>query len=183
MLGRALAMLFGIGRVSLADDDGEMQLLQVTEHSYGKGPGDRVLDRIRRITEFGFSSVPPIDSEALLVRRNGERIQSIVIGTSHRPSRPRGLEAGDTCLYDVRGRMVTLGANGIVIDAAGSQVTITNASKVRIEADLLEVTGDVVSRADGASVSLNGLRDAYAAHKHGGVSSGTASTGTTDHPA
>lgn len=183
--------LFGIGRASVVKDDGELQLLQVTEGARGTGFQDRITDNVPRIAEFGFSSAPPIDSEVLLLNRGGERSQAIAIATSHRPSRPKNLQPGDAGIYDVRGAKVMLTANGLVIDCAGLPAVIQNATtvtikasdKVRVEATTLECTGDVVSRADGTQISLNGLRDAYHAHKHTGVQTGSSSTGTTDHDA
>ena len=188
-----LRNLFGIGSVTLVDDSGEMQLLQITERSVGKGIADRIMDKIRRVTEFGFASVPPLGSEALVARRGGERIQSMVIGTSHRPSRPRNLQPGDTCLYDVRGAKVQLTENGLIIDCAGlpavvqnsPTVTVTATEKILFDAPLTECTGDFKAdkllTADGTPVELGALRDAYNAHRHSGVSTGTGTSGGTDH--
>lgn len=157
--------LIGIGRATLVDDSGDLQVMQVTEGAIGGGMTDRITDKVQRVSEFGFSSVPPIDSEVLVIRRNGERALSIVIGTSHRPSRPRDLKAGDTVIYDERGRKISLTEDGIEIDGAGGPVTVINATKVRCECTI-ETTGDVVANVDGASVSLTKLAKAYNAHVH-----------------
>ena len=188
-----LRNLFGIGSVTLADDTGDMQTLQVTERTAGHGIADRIMDKVRRVAEFGFASVPPIGSEALVARRNGERSQSMVIGTNHRASRPRNLQPGDTCLYDVRGAKVQLTENGLLIDCAGlpavlqncPTVTVTATEKILLDAPLTECTGnfktDKLLTGDGTPIELGALRDAYNAHKHGGVSTGSGSSGTTDH--
>lgn len=185
-----LANLFGIGRATIVKDDGDLQLLQVTEGATGTGFQDRVSDNVPRVAEFGFASAPPIDAEVLMLNRGGQRSQAIAIATSHRPSRPKNLEPGDAGIYDVRGAKVMLTADGLVIDCAGlpaviqnaSTVTLRVSSKVRVEGDL-EVTGDLRSRADATPVSLNSLRDAYHAHKHTGVQTGSGSSGLTDHDA
>lgn len=177
-----LANLIGLGRISMVDDSAELQRVQITEGAVGTGMTDRITNDVIRVTDFGFASSPPLDAEAVLVRRTGDRAQSIVIATSHRPSRPKGLQPGDSGIYDVRGAKVMLTAQGIEIDAKGKAVTIRNASKVRVEAELLEVTGDVVSRANGTEVSLNGLADAYSKHKHTGVQTGGGISGKTDSP-
>lgn len=157
--------LLSFGRATLIDDAGDLQLVQVTERAIGGGMEDRVTDKVQRVAEFGFSSMPPIGSEVVVLRRNGDRGLSIVVGTSHRPSRPRGLKAGDVVVYDERGRKVSLTADGIEIDGAGGPVTVVNATKVHCACDI-ETTGDVVARADGASISLTKLHDAYNAHVH-----------------
>jgi phage baseplate assembly protein V len=167
-----LLNLIGIGRVTLADDDGDVQLLQLTERAEGGDIGDRIIEKVRRACEFGFSSVPPLESDAVVVRMGGLRTQSIVVATGHKDSRPRGLKPGDVVIYDVRGRMVRLTEDGIEIDAAGGEITVTNASKIRADCDI-ETTGDVISRADGQSVSLNALHDAYNQHAHPPVAGGT----------
>lgn len=180
---RWLTNLIAGGRVTLTDDTGDLQKLQITEGAIGTGMEDRIVDGVRRLAEFGFASVPPLDSEVVMIRQGGDRGQSIVIATNHRASRMKNLKPGDAAIHDVRGARVILTEAGIEISCAGLPLVIKQASKVRIEADLLEVTGDIVSRADGTKVSLNALRDAYAAHKHLGVQPGTGVSGLTDHDA
>jgi phage baseplate assembly protein V len=164
MIERLLNMV-GIGRSTLADDSGDLQLLQITEGATGGGGSDRILEKVRRVAEFGFASVPPDGAEVLVLRRNGLRTQSIVIATSHRPSRLKNLKPGDAALYDVRGAKITLTDQGIEIDAAGGEVTITNATKIHADCDI-ETTGDIISRAGGVPVSLNDLHDKYNEHDH-----------------
>lgn len=186
---RFLYNLFGVGHVTMVDDDGELQLVQLTERAAGSGFKDRITDKVRRVMEFGFTSVPPVDSEILVLGLLGDRSGRVAIASSHRPSRIKGLKPGDVAIYDVRGAKIVLTEDGLQIDCAGFEAVIENCTtltikandKVRIEADRVEVTGDIVSRADGTSVSLNALRDAYHAHKHGGVQTGSGMTGLTDH--
>lgn len=202
-----LLNMIGIGRVTVANDDDELQLLQITERATGKGFADRILDKVRRVTEFGFSSVPPIGSEAMMVRRYGERAASIVIATSHRQSRLTGLKPGDTAIYDVRGAKVTLTENGLLIDCAGlpaqisnaTTVTIVGSDKIHLEAPTIELhgnatcsgtfqcdgaissKGEITARSDGSQAKLGQLRDAYHDHKHGGVDTGSGTSGVSDH--
>ncbi|MDH4745817.1 phage baseplate assembly protein [Sphingomonas sp. CBMAI 2297] len=163
-MARLLALV-GVGRATLTDDSKEVQLVQLTEGFVGTGGANRITDKVPRVMEFGFTSTLPEGSEIVVIRGNGERSRSIAIASQHRDSRPTDLKAGDTAIYDVRGRIMKLTADGIEIDAAGGPVTIKNASKVRCECDV-ETTGDVISRADGTKVSLNKLYDAYNAHTH-----------------
>lgn len=187
MIPRMFANLLGIGRATTIDDTGELQLLQVTEGAAGTGFADRVLDKVRRATEFGFGSVPPIDSEVVMIRRGADRACSLVIATSHRPSRPRNLKPGDTVIYDVRGAKVTLTETGIAVDGAGLEVKVTNTPKVTLDAadvvltGTLHVDGEITALVGGTSVSLGALRDAYNAHHHTGVQTGSDSSGATDH--
>lgn len=193
MIHRFMQMV-GIGRVKIVDDSKqELQILQVAEGPTGSDKSEAVTDHVPSIGHFGFSSNMPLESEVVLLRIGGDRSQSIAIGSSHRPSRPKDLGTGDSMQYRAKdgalSAYIWLKDGVIQIDAAAGDVVIQNAAnvtvkattKVRIEAPKLEVTGDIVSRAGGAEVSLNALRDAYHAHKHSGVTTGTGSSGTTDH--
>lgn len=190
MIDRILHLV-GFGRIKLVADDKEVMGLQVSQGNTGTDPGESITDDVPFAGQFGLSTAPPLESEVLLLRRGGDRSQTIAIATSHRPSRPKDLKPGDTMLYDVRGRHVFLNEAGIEIDAKGGSVRVVNATtvtivaseKVRLETSTVETTGDFVSRCDGTPVSLNGLRDAYAAHKHSGVRAGTDISGVTNKPA
>ena len=183
---RLLANIFGLGRISLADDTDELQQLQITEKAYGTGFIDRILDKVRRLTEFGFTSVPPVDAEAVMMRFGADRGGSVVIATSHRPSRPRNLKPGDTAVYDVRGAILKFTDTGTILDCAGLPLVIQNASKITLDSPEIDITGDlkvggnIVLETNGTSIDVKALHDAYNAHKHTGVQTGAGSTGITD---
>ncbi|MBV8972849.1 MAG: phage baseplate assembly protein, partial [Sphingomonadaceae bacterium] len=176
-LGQRVAQMIGIGRIKVTDDSGPVQTVQIDQGAIAPDGTRRLLDTVHRLLDFGFASNPPVDSEALMVRMHGDRSWSIVVGTNHQPSRPRDLQPGNVMVYDVRGAHLKFSADGIEVDGAGLNLVVQNcptvtvkaSDKVRVEGPLLEVTGDIVSRADGTRVSLNALRDAYDAHAHGGV--------------
>ena len=178
-----LGRLFSFGRVTSVDDSGDAQVLQITQGVQGKANfTQRVLEKIYRVSQFGIASVPPLDAGALMIHLNGDRSQTFVISTHHASSRLKDLQPGDSALYDVRGALIKLSADGLGSDCAGKRARIHNFSTLTVEGDL-HVTGDVVSRSSGAAVSLNGLRDAYHQHKHSGVATGSSLSGLTDHDA
>lgn len=185
---RALQNLLGVGRATTVDDTGELQTMQVTEGAAGTGFAARVIDKVRRITEFGFTSVPPIDAEVVMFRRGGDRSCSIVVGTSHRPSRPRDLMPGDTAVYDVRGAILKFTDSGPILDCAGLELIIRNASKITLDCPDVEMTGNLlvtgtITGLNGAApVEIGALRDAYNAHHHTGVQTGTGTSDGTDQP-
>jgi len=163
--------LLGYGRASVIDDGHAVQRVQVTERAIG-GPADAVSDDVPRLTEYGFTSFPPIGADVLVLYRGGARGAPVVVATAHQPSRPKGMAEGDVAIYDRRGRVVRLTDKGVEIEAGGGEVHVSKARRVRCECDV-ETTGDVVSRAGGVRVSLNGLYDAYQRHNHPPVSAGT----------
>ena len=161
--------LIGIGHATQIDDSQEIQRVQITEHAQGNGFSDRIIDKVRRVTEFGFSSNPPLEAEVLVLRRDGDRSQSMIIATSHRPSRIKNLQPGDVAVYDVRGAFIKLTASGIVIDGAGLNLTIQNVGTVTINGDL-HVTGEVRAHSGGTPVNLT-------THVHSGVATGSGDSG------
>lgn len=127
MINRIVTMLRS-GRVTLVDDSGPVQRVQIDEGSLGAVGGRRILDKVMKLGHFGFASIPPIGSEALLAAPNGERTHTMVIGTNHQPSRPRDMKPGDAAMYDVRGAKIELTDSGLVIDCAGLPAVIRNFS-------------------------------------------------------
>lgn len=58
---------------------------------------------MRSLQHFGHASVPSLGSRIVLVRRGGNRLQSIAVASNHNDSRLQNLKPGDSALYDVRG--------------------------------------------------------------------------------
>ncbi|WCT78675.1 phage baseplate assembly protein domain-containing protein [Novosphingobium humi] len=177
---RGFENIAGIGSVSGADDTGEVQKLQVTEKAAGSGFMARVLDKVSRLFAFGFTSVPPLGSEVLMLRLGGDRNCSIAISTDHRASRPKGLQPGDSAMYDVRGIIIKMTSDGLEISAAGLPIVIHNASKLTLDVPEVECTGTLkaageITALTGANeVALGALRDTYNGHDHGGIVRGSA---------
>jgi phage baseplate assembly protein V len=187
--------LFGVGKVTRVDDSKRLTRLQVKQ---GK---DGLIDDVPMVGLYGIASVPPLDSEILLLRLGGDRSQTFGVGSIHIESRLKDLQPGDVAIFDMRGAHIRLTAEGIHVDAAGLSITVDNAdtvtvvaeTKVRLDTPLVELTGDLtvdgdikatgdVQSSDG-DVSLDGLHDAYNAHAHGGVKAGDDTSDTTDHEA
>jgi phage baseplate assembly protein V len=180
MSDRAIDNMVGVGTVTAADDSGQVQQLQITEHAAGSGFMARVLDGVARFFAFGFTSVPPLGSSVAMVRRGGSRACSMVLGINHGPSRPIGLQPGDTAMYDIRGTIIKLTADGLEISAAGLPIVIHNASKLTMDIPEVECTGtfkaagEITALTGGDEVALVALRDTYNDHDHGGIVRGSA---------
>nr|WP_314487643.1 phage baseplate assembly protein V [uncultured Pseudomonas sp.] len=147
-LWRRVQLMSSWGRVTFSDDSNSAQLLQV------KLNDSETRDDTPRIAEFGLTSRPPDGSDVLVVFLGGDRSKGVVVATAHQASRPKGLLAGETMLYDLWGKSVHLTkAGGIVVEAQGAPVTVNNATTVTINAadsvelvtPLLHVTGDIVA--------------------------------------
>lgn len=127
---------------------------------------DEVHDDIERIQQYGFTSVPQAGAEAVIAFVGGNRDHGLIIAVDDRRYRLVGLAAGEVALYDDQGQKVHLTRAGIVINGSGKPVTIQNASKVRMETALLEVTGDIKDKCDAGGKTMAGMRTTYNSHTH-----------------
>jgi phage gp45-like len=124
-----------------------------------------VRDGLERVQQYGFSSVPPVGSEAVVIFVGGNRGHGVVIGTEARGQRHAGQAAGTVAVYDGAGHVIVLTPSGIQIDGGGHNLTITNCPKLLQDGDI-EATGDIKA----GTVSLKH-------HKHGTVQPGTGESG------
>lgn len=167
-LSNRMRMLVGRGRITTSNDSGSVQTHQVKVSAMETG------DARPRIAEFGFSSMPPADSDAVMIFMTGERTAGLIIGTAHQASRPRGLNAGETIIYSVDGKHVLIANDRIEVQANGQPVSVLGASTCTIEASakircvtpILEVTGNVVDNCDTQPQSMASMRTIHNGHTH-----------------
>jgi len=145
-LKRRFQAMVGRGRVTTSNDSGPVQVVQIRLGQL------ELRDGTPRMAEFGFTSRPPVDSDAVLVFLGGDRTNGVVVATGHQASRPTGLAEGESMVYDLFGKFIHFTEDGgILIEANGSPVTVSDATvvtinaaeKVRMATPLLEVTGDI----------------------------------------
>jgi phage baseplate assembly protein V len=178
-LGKRLMAAIARGNKTTGRDDGNVQLLQVQL-------GDKEIhDNLPRLAEFGFASMPPDGSHAVVLFVGGDRSNGVVVATGHIATRLKNLQPGESALYHADGKHVYLKADRIEIDAKGQPVNVINASEVNVTASggvtvnaagvtincdvtvngSVHATGDVTA----GSISLDG-------HVHGGVMTGGSNT-------
>jgi phage baseplate assembly protein V len=180
-----LQALIALGRISFVDDSGVVQEVQVVMNALDL-PSSRF-----RVTEFGFTSNPPVDSDAIVAHVAGDRSSGVVLGTNHQPSRPTGLQPGESKLYSVDGKYVYITASGgISVFANGQPVNVSGATTVTITASeeviadtpLFKCSGDIQDNYGTNSKTMALMRTEYDAHDHPVVEiqtgSSTINTGT-----
>lgn len=169
----------GRGRVTLTDDSGGTQSAQVV-----LGPLE-TRDAVPRLAEYGFTSNPPEDTDAVMICLGGDRSRGIIIATGHQTYRLKGLQTGEVALYDDLGQKVYLTRTGIVIDGAGLPVKITNTPSITNDSPVTHCTGDL--NVDGSIVAqgdisdhgiktMAGMRAVFDTHDHTDPQGGTVST-------
>jgi phage gp45-like len=159
-LHRRVRLMVSRGVLSLVDDAAGVQQVQV------KLFAGEVRDGLERVQQYGFSSVPPVGSEAVVLFVGGSRDHGVVIGTESRGQRAGGQAAGVVTVYDGAGHKIVFTAGGIEIHGGGHNLTITGAPKVSVNGDI-EATGDVKA----GSISLK-------EHLHEDVQPGSGNSGT-----
>lgn len=135
------------GIVTLVDDARKLQSLQV-ETLEGE-----LSDEAERFQQYGFSSVPFEEAEAIVLFPAGTRSHAVVIAVDDRRHRPTGLEPGESVLYDDQGQFIRIFrdrieinsplkvvVNSPTIEATGEDVTVT-AENVTIESDNVMLGG------------------------------------------
>jgi phage baseplate assembly protein V len=122
---RRIQMMLGRGRVTYVNDSGPVQKMQVRVN------GLVTSDNRLRIPEFGFTSNPPVGSDVFYGAISGDTSEAAVVATNHQPSRPTGLQPGETMLYSQDGKQIYMTASGgIVVNANGQNVVVNDAENV-----------------------------------------------------
>lgn len=113
--------------VNLIDDTTKIQLLQCDILK------DETLSKVERVQQYGFTSVPLKDSQAVLLSINGNKEHSIAIAVDSAQYRITGGEEGEVNVYDHDGNYVKLSkSNGIEVNAPNEKVVIKAGGDIEI---------------------------------------------------
>lgn len=126
---------------------------------------DEVRSHLERLGAIGITCVPKNGATAAVLFIGGNRDHGLVLGLEDGSVRPKGLEPGETAVYDYAGSRIHLRSDGSVriVPASG---------KVEIAGDL-EVSGDVLDRAAGTGITMEEMRQRYDVHVHTDPQGGT----------
>jgi len=176
-LWHRLQAIVARARMLLFDDSGPVQVVQV------RLIGDEVKDKVPRVAEYGFVSMPPDGADAIVLFLAGERSSGVIIATNHQTFRMRNLATGEVAIHDDKGRFVLLGAAGIHVQGnadpilaettstitaqAGGDVNVTStggavnataATAIKLEAPFIHLKGSsIVLEAPGVGIQSNAL--------------------------
>ncbi|MFC3716798.1 phage baseplate assembly protein V [Luteimonas soli] len=131
---------------------------------------------VERFQQYGFTSVPLADCEAIALAVGGSRSHMVVVATDDRRYRRVDLKPGETCIYNQHGDRVHVREDG-TIDVVASSKVYVDAPETKCTGNL-HVQGDITCDGDVSdhSGSMQEMRDTYNAHTHPGVQSGAGST-------
>ena len=159
-LGRRVAGTVARATLAAIDDSTKLQTVQIALLA------DELADGVERFQDYGLTSVPLPDAEAVVVCVGGLRGHAIVVAVDDRRYRPTGLQPGEVCLYDDQGQRVTIKRGGIDITTT-KPITI-HATSVAVTADHVTVTSDDVQLGGAGGMGVARIGDAVT----GGVITG-----------
>lgn len=157
-LKNRLRLLVGRCLIKRVSADGPIQTVQ------GQLLADETQDDMEHLQQYGYASHPLPGAEAVVVFMGGNRDHGMVIATGDRRYGVK-LVAGEVALYDNLGHVIHLKRDGISIDGAGHQITLTNTPLVRLESSL-DVTGEIRDHADSGGKSMSQMRSHQVGHTH-----------------
>lgn len=101
------------------------------------GLADETLQDVELMQQFGFTSVPPANTQAVILPIGGQTTHGIVIATENGSFRVKNLQGGDVAVYDESGSSIVL-KKGRLIEIDCDVLKINAATKVDISSPLVE---------------------------------------------
>jgi phage baseplate assembly protein V len=133
---RRVMNMIARGVIAESNDAGGMQTVQLSLlHEEAKAAAER-------IQNYGFSSHPPANSEAVAIFVGGGRDHALIIALDDRASRFTGLQAGEVAIYSNEGDSIVLKRDNTV--EVTTRTLIVNAEEaIEIEASEIRIKGDI----------------------------------------
>ncbi len=157
-IGRRLRLIVDRAVVRIVTDSLGRQNLQV------QSLADATNDDVERFQNYGFTSVPPEGSEAIVLAVGGRRESMVAIAVEDKRCRPKGLESGDVCVYHQDGQSLIILKKDGVINIRGKTVNYDASELFAINTAQLKVTGPSEFTED---ITVNGKSFIEHIHKDG----------------
>ena len=141
-LKHRISMMVGRAVLSLVDDAGDMQMVQVNVLN------GETLDQVEHFQAYGHTSVAPTGSEAVVLSLGGQRGNAIVVLVGDPRVRLKGLQPGESALYDDQ-------AQKIVIERGQIHVVTTKDVRVECAKAIVQASAEVDVTAPKVVVTSN----------------------------
>lgn len=96
-------------------------------------------DNVERFQNYGFSSVPVGEAEAIVIFPGGDRSSGVIIAMDERGSRMTGLLPGEVGMYSNSGNSVILHADGLIEITSPNKIAILATEDVTVVAKRMQV--------------------------------------------
>lgn len=123
--------------VQRVDDSPKMQLLQLGALA------DETREDVERFQNYGFTGVPLEGAEGVVLFVGGKREHGLAVAVDDRRYRIKNLNPGEVAVYTDQG-------DKIVIERGGT-IRVTGATKVVVDAPLVELAGNTESAVKGTT--------------------------------
>lgn len=153
--------LLAKGIIHLVNDENGRQFHQVTVLA------GEVKNNVESAQQFGWTGNPPKGSTAFIGFLGADRNKPVILGVNDPATRKKGLKSGEAAGYDAIGQYIYFKEDG--------SVEIKTNGLLRVEADRLECSGDIIDNADSNTVSVREMREIYDGHDHTGDDGGDTS--------
>ena len=90
------------GSLNLVKSGDDIQKVQVSALA------DETLQDVELMQHFGFTSVPPANTEAVIIPIGGQSSHGVVVATEHGSFRVKNLKNGEVAIYDKSGSTIIL---------------------------------------------------------------------------
>lgn len=126
-----------VRQCKLTNINDNKQLQEVQVNALGS-----TYDKLQRLQNYGFTSVPNTEAEGLLLSIGGNSNTSIIVVMDDSRYRITGLESGDVAIYDNKGQIIKLTKDGISIETEQDAGVTIKCKKANIEADETLIKSD-----------------------------------------
>lgn len=153
-INRRISSLICKAVIQSVKNSGDLQIIKLSLLA------DESISGVDRISEFGFSSVPPSGSEAIVLFPSGSRSNGVIIATDSSQYRLKLTENGSVAIYNQNGDYVKLNKNKITVIANSVAIGDDNGKNLVHEDILSILNGHVHICASPGSASgpaLNGV--------------------------
>ncbi|PJG86221.1 phage baseplate assembly protein V [Conservatibacter flavescens] len=115
------------GVLQLAHSGDNIQKAQVS------GLADEVISDTELMQHFGFTSVPPADTQVLVIPVGGKTTHSVIVATENGAYRIKNLQSGEVAIYDQsgssiilkQGKLIEVSCDNFVVNCQQYSVTAT----------------------------------------------------------
>jgi phage baseplate assembly protein V len=133
-VSQRLRLLVTKALVDAVDDSTALQLLKV------KALESEAIEQVENIQQYGFSSIPPRDSEVVLVEVGGSRDHLLAIASDNSAGRPTGGVEGEVTVWSQYGQSIRQRMDGsLLLQTQNGEIEIKN-GKITVRGNL-EITG------------------------------------------
>ncbi len=155
------------GVLNLVKSGSDIQQVQVS------GLADETIQDLELMQHFGFTSVPPSGTQAVIIPLGGKTTHGIIVATENGSFRVKNLKNGETAIYDSSGSTIILKNNRVidvecdVYNVKCKTYQVTASEGATINGDLTQADGSFSTSGDvtaSGDVSANGT--SLSTHKH-----------------